>query len=396
MPDTSASAAPGVPGDRAGGRFQGLDQARALAIIAMMVSHFAPGLFLHVSALAPLGTPLLWFGRTATPAFAAVFGVTAGFVLLPRYLRGDGRASDRRLRRRAGIIFLCAIAITVPLWTHLAGRGVTDIWQWVFGLYSVLLFYSLAFLLLPFWLRWLSRHTTSRSLAAGIALWALGTIGYELWPQEPLSTGEFVRMMLLSGSYGYLHMMGTALLALPLGWQLRRSLEAGTSDRFLVTLLGLGVSLAVLGAAWGRSAGEYDLERIIAGDLRVPARPWYFLHFGALALVAMVAAEFLTRSFRLLRTPGYILALFGQTSLLLYTGHAFVLPALEVMDRFVPLQGALRVAVPLLLFAAFCTVVLYARHSRVQVQNAGTPVNPPPVVPPSHTRFRVFARAARN
>ena len=29
-------------------------------------------------------------------------------------------------------------------------------------------------------------------------------------------------MMLLSGNYGYLQMMGTALLALPLGWQLRR------------------------------------------------------------------------------------------------------------------------------------------------------------------------------
>src|SRR5262245_19965368 len=396
MPATSASAAPGVPSDRAGGRFVGLDQARALAIIAMMVSHFAPGLFIHVSALAPLRTSLLWFGRTATPAFATVFGVTAGFVLLPRYLRGDGRTTDRRLRHRAGLIFLCAVAITVPLWAHLAGRRGTDFWQWAFGLYSVLLFYSLSFLLLPYWMRFLSHQTTARALVAGLALWLLGTLGYELWPQQLPSAEEFVRMMILSGSYGYLQMMGTALLALPLGWQLRKSLESGAGDRFLVNLLGLGVSLAVLGAAWGRSVGEYDLARIIAGDLRVPARAWYFLHFGALALVAMVVAEFLTRSFRFLRTPGYIPALFGQTSLLLFTGHAFVLPALEVVDRLVPLHGVLRAAVPLLLFAVFCAVVLYARHNHVQAQNAGRPVMPPRVEPPSHTAFRIFGRAVRN
>lgn len=382
--------------DRAGGRFLGLDQARALAIIAMMVSHFGPGLFIHVSALEPLRAPLLWFGRTATPAFATVFGVTVGFVLLPRFLRADRQETIRRIRRRAGVIFLCAIAITIPLWAQMERRGVTDVWQWVFGLYSVLLFYSVAFLTLPIWLRWLSRHTTARALAAGAILWAAGTVGYELWPQQPPSAVEYLRLILVSGSYGYLHMMGTALLALPLGWQLRQSLDAGTGDRFLVRLLGLGVLVAVLAAAWGGLVGEYDLGRVVAGELRTPARPWYFLHFGALAVVAIVGLEFLTRRVRILHAPGYVLALFGQTSLLIYTGHVFVLPALELLDRLVPLHGVMRAAVPLLLFAGFCAVVLYARHSHLQEQKAGRQVTPPRVEPPSHTRFRTFARAVRN
>jgi Acyltransferase family len=375
--------------DRAGGRFLGLDQARALAIIAMMVSHFGPGLFIHVSALEPLRTPLLWFGRAATPAFATVFGVTVGFVLLPRFVRGDRGETVRRLWRRAGLIFLCAIAITVPLWVQMERRGVTDAWQWVFGLYSVLLFYSLAFLSLPIWLRWLSRHTTARALAAGVMLWAAGTFGYELWPQQPPSGIEFLRLILVSGSYGYLHMMGTALLALPLGWQLRQSLDTGTGDRFLVRLLGVGISIAVLAAAWGRVVGEYDLGRVVAGELRAPARPWYFLHFGGLAVAAMVVLELLTRRVRVLHTPGYILALFGQTSLLLYTGHVFVLPMLEVLDRFIPLHGMMRAAVPLFLFVTFCAVVLYSRHSHLQEQKkAGRPVTPPREEPPSATRFR--------
>jgi uncharacterized membrane protein len=396
MAVSSPSLAPGKPLERAGSRFLGLDQARALAIIAMMVFHFAPGLFIHVPALEPMREPVLWFGRMATPAFATVFGVTAGFVLLPRYIRGEVRDTPSRLRRRAGLIFVCAIAITVPLWARLASRGVGDFWQWAFGLYSVLLFYSLAFLLLPLWLRWLSRHTAARAIIAGSALWAIGTFGFQLWPQGPPSPLEFSRMMLLSGSYGYFQMMGTALLAIPLGWQLRQSLESGTGDRFLVNVLGLGVSLAMLGAAWGRAVGEYDLARIIGGDLRVPARPWYFLHFGALALVAMVVAEFLTRRFRVFRTPGYILALFGQASLLLYTGHAFVLPLLEWSGRFVALRGPWRVVVPLLPFVVFCAVVLYARHRQVAGRSPGRAVTAPVVVPPSRTARRVFANAARG
>jgi len=382
--------------DRAGGRFLGLDQARALAIIAMMVSHFGPGLFIHVPAFEPLRTPLLWFGRMATPAFATVFGVTAGFVFLPRFIRKDRGETVLRLQRRAGVIFLCAIAITIPLWAEMERRGVTDVWHWVFGLYSVLLFYSIAFLSLPIWLRWLSRQTTARALAAGAFLWAAGTIGYDWWPQRSPSTVEFLRLLLLSGSYGYLHMMGTALLALPLGWHLRQSLDSGTGDRFLVKLLGLGVLIAVLAAAWGCAVGEYDLARVIGGELRAPARPWYFLHFGALAIVSMVGLEFLTRRVRILHTPGYVLALFGQTSLLIYTGHVFVLPALEMLDRFVPLHGVSRAAVPLFLFVGFCAVVLYARHSRLQEQKAGRPVTPPRQEPLSGTRFRVSARIVRG
>ena len=304
--------------------------------------------------------------------------------------------TPQRLRRRAGLILLCAIAITVPLWAKLLSRNVTDFWQWAFGLYSVLLFYALGFLLLPLWLRWLQRQTAARAVISGVALWTIGTIGYELWPQGAPSSLEFARMMLLSGSYGYFQMMGTALLAIPLGWGLRQALETGTGDRFLVSLLGLGVSLAVFGAAWGRAVGEYDLARIIGGELRVPARPWYFLHFGALALVAMVAAEYLTRSFRFLRTPGYILALFGQASLLLYTGHAFVLPALEWTGQFVTLRGPWRAVVPFLPFAVFCAAVLYARHRQLLGKKAARVVTAPLVVPPSRTALRVLANPVRG
>src|SRR5262249_16379748 len=148
---------------RVGSRLLGLDQARAVAIIAMMVFHFAPGVFIQLPQFEPLRNPILWFGRMATPAFVVVFGVTTGFVFLPRYVRHKPGNLSGRLRRRAFWILVCAIAITVPIWIRLGSSSEVDAWQCVFCLYSVLLFYALALAVLPHWLRWLSRHTELRA-----------------------------------------------------------------------------------------------------------------------------------------------------------------------------------------------------------------------------------------
>ncbi|HTK77985.1 MAG TPA: acyltransferase family protein [Gemmataceae bacterium] len=364
--------------NRAGSRLLGLDQARAVAIIAMMVFHFAPGVLIQLPRLEPLRNPVLWFGRMATPAFVVVFGVTAGFVFLPRFaLRKPGDLPGR-LRRRAFWILVCAVAVTVPVWIRLAVGDVADVWQWVFGLYSVLLFYALALALLPLWLRWLSRHTEVRAVISGAALWALGTAAFYLWPRGHLSAPEFVRMILLSGDFAYLQMMGTAILAIPIGLHMRKAYDRGTGQQFLGRLFLWGLFLSLAGMGWGLAVGEYDVERIVSGELKVPSRPWYYLHFGALALVAISGLELLTRGVRLLWRPGYVLALFGQTALLIFTAHMFVLPGLELTDQIVPLHGLARIAAAFLPFAAFCAIVMYMRHRRATQKPAPKPFVEPP------------------
>jgi hypothetical protein len=438
----------------------GLDQARAVAIMAMMAFHFAPGLFMHLPSLQPLVSSVLWFGRMATPAFVTVFGVTAGFVFLPKFVRGQPGDIPYRLRRRAFWIFVCAIAITIPSWIKLATRGESYVWPWLYKFYSVLLFYAIALVIVPYWLRWLSRHTEVRALVAGLALWVAGSVGYHCWPQAavdspallPAGWGdlefssaqkqaiyrihrehaaavdapgadveelnrqrrermlevlspeqrsalaaedspqlrevvwppaqiawpEFIRLVLLSGDYGYLQMMGTALLAMPIGLRLRKALDAGVDGRFLVHLFVCGLVLSALGAAWGVALGEYNMRDIIEGKLKIPPHGWYFLHFGAIALAAIAGFELLTRNIGVLRGPGYVLALFGQTSLVLYTAHAFVLPSLEIADFAVTLRGLSRVIAGFIPFALFCVVVMYLRHRRLNREGerkANPPVN---------------------
>jgi hypothetical protein len=343
------------------GRLWGLDQARAVAIMAMILAHFAPGVFARMPALQGLHDPVMWFGRMATPAFMAIFGVTAGFVFLPRYVRSDSRETTRRLLRRSVVVFVCALLIAAPHWVRFASHGETNPWEYAFVTYSVLLFYTFGVASLPLWLHWLAKNTVPKSVIAGTALWGIGTAAYYLWPQQDKSLPEFVRMMLVSGNYGYFQMMGVTLLAIPVGLSLRRGLESGNGPYVLATLFAFGLLVSLTGALWGYWIDEFVPARIVSGDLRIPARPWYFLFFGGVALAMIPALELVTRLGQL-RKIGYPLALFGQASLLLFTGHAFVLPAVELIDRFGSLRGIGRVAVPLVLFAVFCAVVIYLRH----------------------------------
>jgi hypothetical protein len=350
----------------------GLDQARAVAILAMLVAHFAPGVFAEVPRLAPLRAPALAFARVATPAFMVVFGVAVGFVLVPRWVREGPADAARHLRRRAALMFGCAVLVTVPLWARLATAGGADPWAWAFGLYSMLLFYALALALLPAWLRWLAPRPGRRAVLAGAGLWAAGTALHRAWPQGPASAEEFARMVLVSGSFAYLQMMGTALLAVPVGLRLRAGWEVGADRRLLGRLLAGSLALAAAGGLWGWAAGEYDPGRLLAGDLRTPPRAWYFLHVGGVGLALVPALELASRALRPLRPAAYLLALFGQAGLVIYTGHSFVLPALAAADRLVPLHGAARAAAALVPFAAFCGLVMYARHRQAAQRGRAT------------------------
>jgi hypothetical protein len=197
-------------------------------------------------------------------------------------------------------------------------------------------------------------------------MWALGTAGHRLIPQRPPGGPEFVRMLLVSGSFAYLQLMGTALLAVPVGVWLRRRWEAGDDRRALGRLLLAGLGTAALGGLWGWAAGEYDPARLLTGALRTPPRIWYFLHIGGVGLALVPALELLTRSVTALRPAARGLALFGQTGLVIYTGHVFVLPGLALADRVVPLHGAARVAAAFVPFALFCAAVMYVRHRRTK------------------------------
>jgi hypothetical protein len=350
------------PTHRLDRRLAGLDQARAVAILAMLAAHFAPGVFAQLPRFEPLHVPTLAFARLATPTFMVVFGVTVGFVYLP-----PRPGMGRRLLKRAALLLVCAVIVAVPGWVRLAAESPTHVWAWPFAMYSVLLFYALAVAALPAWLALAASadgqpRVTARCVAAGVGLWALGTMGHQLWAQEPPGGPEFARMMLVSGSFAYCQMMGTALLAVPVGAWLRRCWRTWRDRRALATLLVAALGLAAVGGLWGIAAGEYDPDRILSGELRTPPRAWYFLHVGGVGLDLIPALELATRAAGRLRPLAAALARFGQVGPVVYTGHTLVLPGLALADRVVPLHGAVRVAAAVVPFGVFCVVVMAGRR----------------------------------
>ena len=284
-------------------RLLGLDQARAVAILAMLAAHFAPGVFAQVPRLAPLRVPVLAFARLATPTFVVVFGVTVGFVYLPRYLRGEPGPTARHLRRRAGVMLLCAVAVALPFWARLTaerrGRPVGLAVRPVLGAPLLRAGPGRAPGLAAVAGR--ARALDPRAVrpaVAGVGLWALGTAGHTLVPQRPPAGGEFVRMMLVSGSFA------TAIDGHGPARRPGRGPAAGRVGRRdgpPVPRAGCswpGLALAALGGLWGLAAGEYDPARLLSGELRTPPRAWYFLHIGGMGLALVPALELLTRAAR--------------------------------------------------------------------------------------------------
>ncbi|MGB5064416.1 MAG: heparan-alpha-glucosaminide N-acetyltransferase domain-containing protein [Candidatus Competibacter sp.] len=347
-------------------RFTAIDETRALAIISMMIMHFGPGVFQRLPVLEPLAEPVLFLGRFATTTFILVFGVTVGFVYYDRFQGPDRVRVLEAVQARSRLLVLCALAICVPDYINLWLAGDFSSSHWLFKTYSILNYYALALLSVSLWLRVLGRTPLRNALLLGTGHWALALLWLPFWPLDPaLGVQEYLRLNLLSGPYGYLQLSGSAIMAIPVGIQLRKAVRMGQEWTFLRRLAPVALSLSVVGFALGLASGELSLHAIVSGVVKTPPRVWYWLFFAGpafllLAGFIMLGLKLGAREKRLT----YPLALFGQASLPIYTAHTFVLPALNWLDRLVVIEGMVRIALPFMVFAVYCAIVMDYYHRK--------------------------------
>lgn len=347
-------------------RFTAIDETRALAIISMMIMHFGPGVFQRLPALEALAEPVLFLGRFATTTFILVFGVTVGFVYYDRFQGPDRARVLEAVQTRSRLLVLCALAICVPDYINLWLAGDFNSSHWLFKTYSILNYYTLALLSVPLWLRALGRTPLRNALLLGVAHWALALLWLPFWPLDTaLGLQEYLRLNLLSGPYGYLQLSGSAIMAIPVGIQLRKAVRMGQEWTFLRRLMPVTLSLTLAGLTLGLASGELSLHSIVAGVVKAPPRVWYWLFFAGpafllLAGFIMLGLQLGAREKRLT----YPLALFGQASLPIYTAHTFVLPALNWLDRLVVVEGVARIVLPFIAFAVYCAIVMDYYHRK--------------------------------
>ena len=330
-------------------RLRGVDTARAVAVVGMVMVHFGP----FPAPDTALGNLYgLSHGR-ASVLFALLAGV--GVALLTAG-RSGGRTSLTR-GTRGRLVLRGALLLPLGLWLQGFEHGALVILQY-YGIYFVFVAFVLT---LPD--RWL--------LAGGAAVLVAGPLVY-LWGQtvvpewyargETASLGDPIAKiaddLLLTGAYPLVTWAAPLLIGLWIG---RRDLA---SARVRWWLLVLGLALAVtaafaadgLSAAFGGLSGEPGESGFAALLTDQPHRQMPLWMLGSIGSACAVLGGMLLLADRLPRAT-WPLDATGQLALTVYVGHLLLLAALpELLKREAVTEAFLTVGVFVLLTAAVCTL----------------------------------------
>ena len=327
-------------------RLRGVDTARAVAVVGMVMVHFGP----FPAPDTALGNLYgLSHGR-ASVLFALLAGV--GVALLTA-----GRSGGRTSLTRGRLILRGALLLPLGLWLQDFEHGALVILQY-YGIYFVFVAFVLT---LPD--RWL--------LAGGAAVLVAGPLVY-LWGQtvvpEWYVRGETASLedpiskiaddLLLTGAYPLVTWAAPLLIGLWIG---RRDL-ASARVRWWLLVLGLAVAVTAafaadgLSAAFGGLSGEPGESGFAALLTDQPHRQMPLWMLGSIGSACAVLGGMLLLADRLPRAT-WPLAATGQLALTVYVGHLLLLAALpELLKREAVTEAFLTVGVFVLLTAAVCTL----------------------------------------
>lgn len=341
-----------------------IDEFRAIAILSMIIAHFAPGLFDRLPQLDWLRNYVMVAGRLATVAFVVVFGITIGYVYLKKFMEGDAESSINSIYRRARLVFLCVFIFAAPEYINLIVEGETNAYVYLRKTYSVLNFYALALFLLPSLLRLVKSSPWVLCPAIGVLLWLVG-YGVLMLVVEPpkYSMGGYVYYLLAGGAFGVFQLLGVSLVFVPVGLFLKTKSREFNLRR-LTIFVSVGLLLVVVGASIGNRVGEMTLEGFASGRIKIPPRVWYWCFFGGASVIIFSVLMYLHEV-----VPGFAkfmrpVALFGMSSLAIFTSHTWVLPLVNWFDRIYVVEGMSRAIFAMALFGLFCCAsVLWKRPS---------------------------------
>jgi uncharacterized membrane protein len=315
-------------------RLIGIDVARMLAIMGMIMVHFGPNPVPDTR----LGTVYEVAHGRASILFVLLAGVGISYLFQSASRQG-------RTNGYAQILVRGAILLPVGLWLQQLDHGVLVILQ----------FYAIYFLFGAI-IAGLPRNTI---LVIGILSLALGPIMYEFaeqqWPQwfvggapeigDPATS--IVRDLLISGYYPLVTWAAPLSIGIWLGKQDLRS----TRNRLAIILIG---TVAAFGssaiARIANAAMDNDVSTALSNDPHSQTHLWLIGATGSAMLVlgiCLFVAE---------RAPSLVwpLAAAGQLALTIYVGHLILLHSYADLLRYDQVESAfLSVAV----FMSICAVV---------------------------------------
>ncbi len=332
-------------------RLRGVDAARAIAVLGMVMVHFGP----NPRPETFLGDLYGVSHGRASVLFALLAGV--GIALLVGG-RSHGQPTTRRpvFLDRGRLVFRGALLLPLGLWLQQLDHGAYVILQY----YAVYFLFAALVLTLPD--RWL--------LAGGAAVLVGGPLIYlwgamaapEWYTGDPTSlddpAGKIIRDLLLSGKYPLVTWAAPLLAGLWIG---RRNLAA-PAVRWCLLVLGLAVAVTTaLTSNWltATLGGPFDSLRepgfaVLVTDTPHNQMPLWML--GSIGSACAVLGGMLLLADRLPRATWPLVAT-GQLALTVYVGHLLLLDAFpELLKRDTVPEAFLTVGAFMLLAVAVSTL----------------------------------------
>lgn len=332
-----------------GGRLRGVDAARAIAVLGMVMTHFGPNPVPESFGGDVYGVVL---GR-ASVLFALLAGV--GVSLLSRSRLGGGR-----WRVRGRLVFRGALLLPLGLWLQGLDHGVLVILQY----YA--LYFLLAALVLSLSSRWLFVCSILALTVGPLVYVSVRSIAPEWFVEDPATlgapVGDIAGDLLISGAYPLVTWSAPLLFGMWIGsrnlyssstrlWMLFGGLAAAVSAPLASNALVAEFGEPLVGAP--RFPENAGFANLLSAEAHSQMPLWMLGAIGAAtcALGAMLLlADLLPRAL-------WPLVATGQLALSVYVGHLLLLHANEELLRreTVP-EAAFTVGAFMLFAVAICVL----------------------------------------
>lgn len=329
---------------------------RAVVVMAVLVSHWGPGL------MNALGLPMNYFisfTRLGTPGFAMVFGLGVGLFMLPEMAR-NRQAVFHRTDRAALLVASGAALMALVHMALFYMRGDPLTWLAVsHAVYSVLIYYTVMLVSARLWLPVLAR------LKAPLA--SLLFISFTFWllwqgmravmaGDQLMSLAELGRLMLGAGGYNIFKLGTMSAAGIAAGYWIAQQDDLDFVRRRMLLVGGLGVlfcsatllqahgSILFTISSWRHTSlpglGFYGSFCLLMLGVFLTCVPgWARAGAGARVLLGVALA-------------------FGGLALPIYVLHQFVIPIYKVLE-IAGLPGMVALGLPM---GGFLAAMLYLGH----------------------------------
>ncbi|WP_300064338.1 AMP-binding protein [uncultured Roseobacter sp.] len=329
---------------------------RAMVVIAVLLSHWAPGV------MNVLGLPeslFISYTRLGTPGFAFVFGIGVGLYMLPEMHR-NAAAVYHRADRAALLVGIGAVMMGIVYLLYARMQGNLMNWLTVSNaFYSVLLYYVIALVTARLWLPLLARlkFLVTSVLILALVLWGLWQIMREIMPaSQYVSLVEILRLMLGAGGYNIFKLGTMTAVGIAVGYWITQQKDLELVRRQMLLFGGFG---AVFCAA---AVLQIEGTIVLMQSTRMHTSLLGLGYYGSLCLLML--GIFLTLMPDWAQAQGgwrvllRVALAFGGLALPIYVLHQFVIPVYKVLE----LQGLPYVVALWLPMSIFIAVMLYLGH----------------------------------